>query len=163
MVTHLVGWAPAVVTAVMSASNSSLQMCKFSGVGTGCGGSIQFIFANVQIVLLSVICLKILLQGSGTLCILKKQEIHGDVAKKHCLAKLLFHGLNPTCAGFVVWTLVLCFVFRFLITFTLTFLVNWLRKGIKPINWQVCLSNYYVINNLFDFFIFKTTVIFQYV
>ena len=121
------------------------------------------IFANVQIVLLSVICLKILLQGSGTLCILKKQEIHGDVAKKHCLAKLLFHGLNPTCAGFVVWTLVLCFVFRFLITFTLTFLVNWLRKGIKPINWQVCLSNYYVINNLFDFFIFKTTVIFQYV
>ena len=49
MVTHLVGWAPAVVTAVMSASNSSLQMCKFSGVGTGCGGSIQFIFANVQI------------------------------------------------------------------------------------------------------------------
>ena len=47
--THLVGWAPAVVTAVMSASNSSLQMCKFSGVGTGCGGSIQFIFANVQI------------------------------------------------------------------------------------------------------------------
>ena len=121
------------------------------------------IFANVQIVLLSVICLKILLQGSGTLCILKKQEIHGDVAKKHCLAKLLFHGLNPTCAGFVVWTLVLCFVFRFLITFTLTFLVNWLRKGIKPINWQVCLSNYYVINNLLDFFIFKTTVIFQYV
>jgi hypothetical protein len=43
-----------------------------------------------------------------------------------------------------MWTVVLCFVVRLVATFGQTFLVNWFRKGINPINWQV--SSAYTYN-----------------
>jgi hypothetical protein len=39
--------------------------------------------------------------------------------------------------GFILWAIFLCFAVRILGTIGQTFLVNWLRKGINPINWQV--------------------------
>jgi hypothetical protein len=40
-------------------------------------------------------------------------------------------------SGFILWAIFLCFAVRILGTIGQTFLVNWLRKGINPINWQV--------------------------
>jgi hypothetical protein len=38
--------------------------------------------------------------------------------------------------GFILWSVFLCFVIRIIGTIGQTALVNWLRRGINPINWQ---------------------------